>query len=289
MNIIPLFCEIDDFLQVYEKQIAQRQLPIPDQPKKRGCPRKLHTSEVMTLLVAFHQSRYQTFKDYYTKQVCENLRWAFPHLVSYNRFVELMFEAFVSLCAYLSTRFGECSGISFIDSTPIRVCHNRRIHNHRVFDGMAERSKTTLGWFYGFKLHLIINERGELLSVWFTTANTDDRRPVCQMTQRLFGKLYGDKGYISQKLRETLETQGVSLITKVRKNMKTEPLSVSDALMLKKRMLIETVIGQLKQQTELEHSRHRSVANFQVNLVCALIAYTHQPKKPSLDMRTLLK
>ena len=146
--------------------------------KKRIRRSTLARSYVMTITVGFHQSGYRTFKHYYQKHVCMFLRWAFPFVVSYNRFVELMSEALVPLCAYLSTRKGECSGISFIDSMPIAVCHNRRIHSHQVFVETAERGKNSVGWFYGFLLHLIVNDCGELLAIQLTAGNVDDRTPV---------------------------------------------------------------------------------------------------------------
>ena len=289
MSIVSLFCEVDDFFIAYEKYIAARQLSenagFP--PKTRGRPRRLHISEVMTILINFHQSRYRTFKDYYQKHVCLYLRWAFPYLVSYSRFVQLIGEAFLPLSVYLYTRFGTCSGISFIDSTALSVCENRRISTHRVFAEQAGCSKTSVGWFYGFKLHRVINKDGELLSVVLTPGNTDDRSPVPELSQDLFGKLYADKGYISKALREALSTEGVSLVYKVRKNMKPEPLSVSDAVLLKKPTLIESVIKELKSQTQLEHTRHRSFINFEVNVVSALIAYTYLEKKPSLNIMEL--
>ena len=154
----------------------------------------------MTILVHFHQSQYRTFKDYYQKHVCQHLRWAFPNLVSYNQFVALMPEVQLPLTIYLYTRFGICDGVSFIDSTPLRVCNNRRIPGHRVFAQQAERGKNSLGWFYGFKLHLLINTHGELLAVEFTPENTDDRSPIVKLTHAVFGKLYADKGYIKPKV-----------------------------------------------------------------------------------------
>ena len=166
----------------------------------------------MTISIYFHLSGYRTFKDFYTRYVCQHLRWAFPRLVSYNRFVELMAEAVVPLCAYLNTRFGQCSGISFIDSLPLAVCHNRRIHSHRVFADLARRGRNSVDWFCGFKLHLIVNDAGELLAIWLTTGNVDDRKPVPRLTKKLFGKLIGDKGYISQKLFELLIGRGLQLI-----------------------------------------------------------------------------
>ena len=258
MNILPLFCEIDDFFLAFERYQAQRLFP-GTRREKRGRPRTLHPSEVMTILVDFHQSQYRTFKDYYLKEVCLHLRWAFPNLVSYNRFVALKSEVMFASSVYLYTRLGNCDGISFIDSTRLRVCENRRIPTHRVLvSEEAGRGMTSLGWFYGFKLHLVINTHGELLWVYLTSGNTDDRRPVLELARPVFGKLYADKGYISKELRETLKTEGVDLIYKVRKNMKSEALSDFDALMLKKRILIETVIGQLKSQTQLEHTRRTS-------------------------------
>ncbi len=288
MDMITLFCEIDDFLLLYEQYRAQHQLPeILGTGNTRGRPRRLHPSEVMTILVHFHQKRYKNFRAYYQDYVCCELRWAFPNLVSYSRFVQLSQEVLVPLSILLNTRFGECRGISFIDSTPLPVCHNRRISTHRVFADDAGRSKTSMGWFYGFKLHLVINDQGELLSAMVTAGNVDDRKPVPQLCQGLFGKVFADKGYIAKNLRERLQEDGVALIYKVRKNMKPEPLSQADAALLRKRMLIESVNKELKTQTEIQHTRHRSPVNFQVNTVAALIAYTCLTKKPSLKHKEL--
>ena len=280
MDIITLFCELDDFFLAYDQYQAQHQLPETlGTGNTRGRPRNLHPSEVMTILVHFH---HKNFKTYYQDYVCCELRWTFPNLVSYSRFVQLSQEVLVLLSIFLNTRFGECSGISFIDSTPLVVCHNRRISTHRVFTGYAGRSKTSMGWCFGFKLHLVINDQGEPLAALVTAGNVDDRKPVPQFCQELYGKVYADKGYIKKDLWETLQEDGVTLIYKVRKNMKPEPLSDVDAALLKKRMLIESVYKELKSQTEIQHTRHRSCANFQVNTVAVLIAYTCLNKKPSL-------
>ena len=202
-------------------------------------------------------------------------------------FFELTAEALPPLWVYLYTRFGNCDGISFIDATALRVCDNRRISAHRVFAKQAALTKNSMGWFYGLKLHLLINSVGELLPVELTSANTDDRVPVEGFSQSLFGKLYGDRGYISKALREKLRAQGICFVYKVRKNMEPLPLSEADTLLLRKRMLIESVIKKLKTQTQLEHTRHRSFKNFQVNVVSALMAYTYLEKKPSLKLREL--
>ena len=288
MNIITLFCEIDDFFLAYEKWVSTQCLPETTPLETRGRPRRLHPSEVTTILIAFQQSNYRTFKHFYLKHVCVYWRAEFPHLVSYSRFVQLQKEVLTVLTFYLSTHLGTCSGISFVDSTRLRVCDNRRISSHRVFVSEAGCSKTSMGWFYGFKLHLVINEQGEILDVELTPGNTDDRRPLPKFAEGLHGNLYADRGYISKDLREQLRAQGINLVYKVQKNMKPLDLSVSDEVLLRKRMLIESVIRELKTQTQLEHSRkHRSFENFQVNVVSALIAYQLCEKKPSLNIHEL--
>lgn len=190
----------------------------------------------------------------------------------------------IPLCVYLQQRKGQATGLAFIDATSLAVCHNRRIYSHKVFKKIAKRGKTSMGWFYGFKLHLIINERGELLAFRLTPGNVDDRRPVPELTRGLTGKLFGDKGYLSKRLFQTLFEEGLQLITPIRKNMHNRLLPLFDKLLLRKRALIETVNDQLKNISQIEHTRHRSVANFMVNLVAGLIAYTHQPLKPSLNL-----
>ena len=282
-RLTEMFCHLDDFCKSFEPTIRQRALP--GTTGKRHRPTRLALSEVMTLLVHFHQSGYRTFKDYYTQHVALHMRSDFPGLVSYNRFVELMPRAILALCSFLQSRKGSVTGIAFIDSTPLAVCHNRRINRHRTFQGIAKRGKTSVGWFFGFKLHLVVNDCGELLAFRLTAGNVDDRQPVPSLVKSLTGKLFGDRGYVSEALREEMREQGVELITRLKKKMKGRLMRLWDKLMLRKRALVETVIDQLKNISQIEHSRHRSVTGFMVNLVAGLIAYTYQPKKPSLRLR----
>lgn len=191
---------------------------------------------------------------------------------------------------YLSANLGACSGVSFVDSTRLQVCDPKRISSHKVFAGKAERGKTSLGWFYGFKLHLMINHTGDLLDVALTPGNVDDRKPLWEMPPgagKLHGSLFGDRGYISKDLREHLGEQDVNLVYKVRKNMHPLEVSVSDEVLLKKRMLVESVIRELKTQLRVEHSRHRSFDNFQVNVFSALIAYQLLENKPTMNLTEL--
>jgi transposase len=281
LSLEALFCHVDDFCQWFEPRWKQRLLGEGLQHRCRS--RSLSLSESMTILIAFHQSAYRNFKWFYTQLVCRYWRKAFPGLVSYQRFVEWMPSTLIPLCAYLRHCFGNCTGVSLIDSTSIKVCHNRRISSHKVFKPLAARGKTSVDWFFGFKLHLVVNEPGELLNAILTPGNVDDRQPVPQLLQQLFGKVFGDRGYVSQKLALQLwQDSGIQLITKLKRNMKNRLMHLADKLLLRRRAIIESVIDQLKNISQIEHSRHRSPVNCLVNLVCGLIAYCHQPKKPSL-------
>ena len=282
MDILRLFFDCDEFCRVFEPPL--RALRLSDGKRHRHRDSTLSTSEVMTIVILFQASGFRNFKTYYTQQVSKQLRREFPNLVSYQRFVELQSEIVLPLAAFLRQRFGPCTGISFIDSTSIKVCHNLRIKSNRVFREFAKRGKTSTGWFYGFKVHLVISDRGDLLAVRITPGNIDDRKPVPGFARLLFGKLFGDRGYISKELFSQLWEQGVQLITKIKKKMKNKLMPMTDKILLRKRALIETVNDQLKNLCQIEHTRHRSVANFIVNVLAALIAYTYQEKKPSLNL-----
>jgi len=288
-SILDLYCSVDAFWQRFEPLWEREVLASGRRHRRRST--RLHPAEILTILILFQQSGYRTFKGFYTQHVQAQLRQEFPALLSYPRFVALMPRYLVPRAIYLHTQLGKCSGISFIDSTSLSVCHPARISQHRVFGVDARRGKTSVGWFYGFKLHLVVNDRGDLLALCLTPGNTDDRRPVPHLVRRLFGRLFGDKGYISTPLAEQLFlAQGLRLITKLRKNMRNVLMDLSDKLLLRKRALIETIIDQLKNVCQIEHSRHRSPINFLVHLLAGLIAYCHQPKKPSLrlDLRPLI-
>jgi transposase len=287
-SLLELFVHVDDFCKVFLPGLEQQLLASGVQQRRRA--RSLSISEVMTILIHFHQSHYRNFKAYYCEHVLPHLRSEFPGLVSYTRFVDFTPSALIPLCAYFQqTCLGDCTGISFIDSTSLDVCLNQRIASHKVFVGLAGRGKTSTGWFFGFKLHLVINDRGELLNVTLTPGNVDDRKPVPKLVRKLFGKLFGDKGYVSKELYQLLlQTFGVQLVTKLRSNSKNRiPMTWSDRILLRKRAIVECVIDQLKNISQIEHSRHRSASNFLVNLLCGLIAYARQPKKPSLGREAL--
>ena len=291
MDFTDLYCNVDDFVKNHQKiSLPYKVVCLPNKTTYKPRKSKLSHSEVMTICIAYHQSGYKNFKTFYLNYLMKYHYRLFPNLVSYNRFIELMKEITELLSFYLVSRFEKPTGISYIDSTPIQVCKPKRMSRNKVFKGVATKGKSTIGWFFGFKLHIIINESGGLLAVKFTQANIDDRSPVLGMAKNIFGKLYGDKGYISKQLTENLIKSGINLITGIKKNMKNKLYTLVDKILLRKRSIVETVNDQLKNISNIEHSRHRSQNNFIVNLLSGLIAYTHQLKKPKISgvTRTIL-
>jgi hypothetical protein len=285
-KVTEIFCLVDEFCQEFD---------ITTQPFLLGKPSKrpplMSKSEVITICLLFHLSGFRCFKHFYLFYVQRHMPGEFPQTVSYNRFVELSQSVLLPMSIFLKTCcLGRCTGISFVDSTPIRVCHNKRIKRNKVFQDIAQVGKSTMGWFYGFKLHIVINDKGEILNFAVTQANVDDRQPLKNESflRAVFGKLFADKGYISQQLTQILFTNGIHLITGIRNNMKNSLLSLCDKIMLRKRSVIETVNDELKNICQLEHSRHRSLANFLTNLVAGLIAYAFLPKKPSISFKTTI-
>jgi hypothetical protein len=282
-KITEIFFRIDEFTKVFEP--ALRQNLIAQGKKTRNRSGKMSKSEVMTISVIYHVSGFKNFKNFYIFYVQKHMEEEFPETVSYNRFVELMQSNLLPLTLFMKTScMGECTGISFVDSTPIRVCHNKRISNNRVFKGIATTGRSTMGWIHGFKLHIMINDKGEVLDFVITQANVDDRQPLKDgnILKRVFGSLYADKGYISKELTGMLFENGLHLVTGLRSNMKNVLMSLRDKILLRKRSVIETINDQLKNICDAEHSRHRSFGNFITNLLSSLIAYSFQEKKPSI-------
>jgi len=287
-KVTEIFFIIDEFDKNFEKIVSDHSLVQNTDLKQRNRKSTLSDSEVMTILILFHSGHYRDLKHYYINHVKKHMKSEFPQTVSYNRFVELQKKVVVKLSIFLKMFcLGKCSGISYIDSTPIRVCHIKREKQHKVFKGFAQKGQCSLGWFYGFKLHLIINDKGEILDFIITPGNIDNRKPLSDMNlhKRIFGKLFGDKGYISKDLFEQLFIDGVHLITKIKKNMKNSLMLLQDKIALRKRALIETVNDELKNICQVEHTRHRSFDNFVTNLLSGLIAYSFFDKKPSINLQ----
>ena len=285
-DITELFIYIDDFCKQYQLFFQTQTLPAMRKPTRIPG---LTTSEIMTIVLLFHQSPAKNFKFFY-KSYLQLYKSDFPNLPSYNRFIELQqqclgyFHALLMiLCA-----IAKHNGLSYLDSTPIPVCHNKRIYKHKVFNGLAAKSKSTMGWFFGFKLHLVINGKGELPNAMLTPGNVDDRVPVRQMTAKLTGLLFGDKGYIDQVLFRDLFERGIKLVTGIKKNMKNKLAILREKILLRKRSIIETVNGVLKKDFQISHTRHRSYVNGFIHIFSTLVAYVLKSKKPAIKLENLI-
>lgn len=290
-KIIELFFQIDNFMKEYDKVIKENSLPCPNLVKTRNRKSKMSDSEIMTILILFHLKSYRNLKHFYLDHIVKYRKDLFPEVVSYNRFVELQKKVVQPLGVFLKMFcMGKCTGISFIDSTVLKVCHYKREKQNKVFLGLAKKSAGTMGWFFGFKLHLVCNDKGEIIEFVLTPGNIDDRFPLQQQQflDKVFGKIFGDKGYIGKDLFDRLFVDGIHLITKVRKNMKKKAMEFMDRVILRKRAVIESVNDILKNGCQIEHTRHRTFDNFITNLLSGLIAYSLLPSKPSIKMQNFL-
>lgn len=272
--------EIHEFLKIFQPVLESHL--IGERRQRPFC--RLSLCEIMTILVAYQLIGAINFKHFYNKVILQDHLSAFPNSVSYSRFVEVAPMALIPLSLFLRFRMemSQKTGIYVIDSTPLRVCRNLRIPRHKGFASIAQRGKSSTGWFYGFKLHLVTNHIGELMDVYITAGNYDDRKAVKRLVQELKGKLLGDKGYIKKALVEELLKQGLEMITTLKKNMKQIQRPLIDRLLLRKRAIIETVNDMLKNYFQIEHSRHRSLCGLMNNALTSLIAYTFYPNKPHM-------
>nr|WP_243456719.1 IS982 family transposase [Polaribacter batillariae] len=243
-KITEIFCLVDEFCKEYDQIVSKHLL---GNPSKR--PSVMSNSEVITITILFQLSGFRTFKHFYVYYLQKHMQDDFPATVSYNRFTELMQQNLMPMTLFLKTCcLGNSTGISFVDSTPVRVCSPKRIKNNKVFKGIATTGKSTIGWFHGFKLHIVINDKGEILNFCITQANVDDRTPLKKKSflDKIYGKLYADKGYVGKDLMQLLFADGLHLITHIKNNMKNSLMTMSDKILLRKRSVIETVNDELK-------------------------------------------
>jgi len=286
-KVTEIFCMIDDFCKEMDMVIDQNSIVEDSGKARRKKPSRMSDSEVITIMILFHLKGYRCLKHFYLNHVTQHMRDDFPQIVSYNRFVELQKKCVLPMVVFLQTCcLGQCSGISFIDSTVIKACHHKREKQNKVFKGIAAKGRGTMGWFFGFKLHIIINERGEIIDFLITRGNVDDRKPLKDKSfhDKIFGKLFGDRGYLGKDLFEELFVNGIHLVTKIKKNMKNSLMNVYDKILLRKRAVVESVNDILKNQCQIEHTRHRSFDNFITNLISGLIAYSFYPSKPNINI-----
>lgn len=282
-QLITIFCQMDDFCKALAKDPQGAALI---QTGRRGPACGLTLSDIMTVVVMAQFARYRDFKTYYIRHVLVYWRGCFKRLPTYERFVILMKRAMAPLYLLLRYMQGAHTGIYYIDSTCLPVCHLKRSRSHRTFNGVAQYGRTSVDWFFGLKLHLVMNEQAQLMQFSLTSGHTHDSHEAFKLLASLKGWAFGDKGYLGQPLFEQLQAQGVKLITRRRKNMKpTEPLSSEETQRLNQRGLIETVFGHLKQHYQLWHTRHRAIWNAFTHLFSALSAYIIQPLSPAYAMQ----
>lgn len=280
IDLTELYVEIDDFCRKICDNLNQHllgvgKLTIIDTPG-------LNLSEVLTILVYYHFSRFDCLKHYYLIKMRTGHKKEFPNLPSYNRFIERIPEVALLAVLYLQYRQVAFNGGGYIDSTPLRVCNNKRTSSHRVFKFVANLGRSSMGWFYGFKLHIICDFMGNIIKCKITRASTNDLKAGKEMMSGLSGKIFADKGYIGKKEFTELFNQGLILVTGIRKGMKNRLLSIWDKILLKKRSLIESVYHIMKDSLHLEHSRHRSVTNAGIYYITTVIAYCWKPNKPKI-------
>lgn len=276
-QLTDIFCEIDDFCNSLDTYTEEYMLTGPMRGK-RGPACSLTISEIMTILLMFQSSRFRDFKNLYTGLLCCYYKNHFPKLPSYERFNHLMQRAIFPLSIFTQLKAGQQTGIYYIDSTCLPGCHIKRSSRHKTFDAVADYGHTSVGWFFGLKLHIVINDRGELMAFKITRGNRHDSKEAVPLLKKFKGLAFGDKGYLGKRIFNELISSGLKLITRTRKNMKTKPkLSRHERLLLNQRGIIETVIGHLKHCYQVWHTRHRSIINALTHLVAALAAYTIKP------------
>lgn len=279
-QLVAIFCEIDDFCKELDEHCKHKLLTGPSKGK-RGPAANLAISEIMTILIMFHQVRFRDFKTFYTGFLEVYWRHYFPKLPSYSRFISEMKKVIFPMTLFTQLKGGKRTGIYYIDSSCLPVCHLKRSKRHKTFDAIAQYGRTSVGWFFGLKLHVVTNECGELIAFKITKGHRSDCKEAASLLGELKGLAFGDKGYIGKKLFETLFLKGLKLITRKRKNMRKVRLSDYEQQLLNQRGIIETVIGHLKHHYQIWHTRHRSVLNAMTHLVSALASYAIEPLKIS--------
>jgi hypothetical protein len=274
MDLTAIFCLCDDFYKSIVSEIRPEQTFIfKKQYDVDLIPNSRMTiPEIMTIILRFHLSGYHDLKHFF---LFVSIYWRhyFPQIVSYSRFIELLPSAAFFLNALLVSLLGKPEGDIYIDSSAIAVCKNKRIYNHKVFRNLAQRGKTSIGWFFGFKIHLVINSAGEILNFAISPGNTHDLNGARSVLEGFSGTIFGDKGYIGKDFFEEMLKKGIKIVTSIRASMRPQIMSLAESESLSRRSLIESVFNVLKNSCRMEHSRHRSPKNFMSNLLGSLCAY----------------
>jgi len=277
--IITVYYLVDNFCKIYEEWIEHRLLSTNQQRHRIG---KLSLAELMTIVIYFYLSPCKDFKNYYLYYLPHKYKSYF-NLPCYSRIVQLWPRLILPLSIILQLLRGEDTGTYFIDSTKLSICHAKRTSSNRVFGKIAKVGMSSYGWCMGFKLHLIINNKAEIIAIKITKANRADLSVLESITQKITGKIFGDKAYICKELWFKLYSRNLRMITNIRKDMKNYLLELEDKAMLRKRSLIESVFNILKNRMNLEHTRHRSPVNFLVHILACVTSYAITKSHIQLD------
>lgn len=276
MDLVAIFYHVDNFCKQFEKWRINRFLMLAGSSEKsRG---NLVESEIMSIMIYYAacSNDFKHFKAFYRHKHAE-LKNAFPNLVSYERIIELKESVELHMIVFLMSLFAECTGVSYVDSAKIEACSTKRAQRHKTLAGLAQWGKTGSGWFYGFKIHVVANHLREIVNVCITPGNIADNNEhvIKKMTSNLFGKIFGDKGYIlNETLWADIYYQGLQFIFHLRANMKPKLMLMEDKMLLRKRAsVIETLFGILKDRMSLQYTRVRSIYGFVCNIISMLIAY----------------
>jgi hypothetical protein len=280
--IITLYCLVDNFCKIYQEWEKNHFLPKDGKRSREG---NLSLAELLTIVLYFYLSPCLDFKNYYLAFLPYKYKNYFK-LVSYSRIIQLWPRLVMPLVLLLQYVRGEETGIYFIDSTKLQICHNKRTGNNRTFGKWAKIGRSSYGWFMGFKLHVIINHKGAIVAIKITKGNRSDLSVAADLAKDLTGKLFGDKGYISRHLFQELYSRGLRLFTGIRKDMKNHLLELEDKVRLRARSLIESVFNVLKNRMKLEHTRHRSPINYLVHVLACVTSYSIKKSNPNNFMQT---
>lgn len=253
--------------------------------KKRLRRSRMELAELLTMQIWFHFSGFKNFKKYYKDYVLKHFKDCF-FLVSYAQYNKMANEIPFLLDLFLKSRLKKNDSIFFIDATSLAICHPVRARHNQVFAKEASFGYSTLhGQFFGFKLHLIVNHKGEIANYALSSANHHDSQYMIDLSKGLEGLLCGDKAYISDERRQKLAKQNLKLLTETRKNMHYKNIFCGiEKFIMGHRNLIEAVFNKLKNVFHIQTNRSRSVCGFMTHCISALLAYTFDPKKPAIAL-----
>ena len=288
-KLIALYFEVDNLVIAYKKyQKRKGRLPV----QKQGRRPALNGAEICTVLVAYHFSGYKCFEYYYKNSIQKHFKDCFPDAPSYECFLSYIPRVTDMMYLWLlySCSQSKRTGLYFIDSKKLEVCHLKREKSNRVFKDYARKGKSSMGWFYGLKIHLVINNLGQIISFKLTSGNTaDNNQDLLQyLLKSLEGCCVGDKGYLT-KLFDFFYENGLHILTKPKKNMKNKLMPPLWNKIIDKRGVIESVFDILTSICDIEHSRHRKPQNAFTHIFGSLIAYQFLDKKPTVFYPSLKK